>query len=171
MTLRSQTGKGSTFRVSFPAEKQKPTLPEMAAETPTSWKGSGAILLVDDEDNVRAMGKKMLEWMGFQVLTAKDGLEALQVYSEQGQHITLVLLDLTMPRLGGEETLRELRRLNPQVRVVLSSGYTETEIAQKIADKGLTGILEKTVQYCTDAKAASECALVIPHCQRCSLKR
>jgi signal transduction histidine kinase/CheY-like chemotaxis protein len=143
LTLRSQPGQGSTFRVSFPAEKQKAAIPETPVVTPTHWKGSGTILLVDDEDSVRATGKKLLEWLGFQVLTARDGLDALKVYSEKGQNITLVLLDLTMPRLGGEETLRELRRINPQVRVVLSSGYAESEIAPRFADKGLTGILEK----------------------------
>ncbi len=88
-------------------------------------------------------GARMLEQLGFRVLTAADGREALAVYRAHMDEITLVLLDLTMPHMDGEETFRELRRLDPEVRVVMSSGYTEQDVTSRFAGKGLAGFLQK----------------------------
>jgi two-component system cell cycle sensor histidine kinase/response regulator CckA len=85
----------------------------------------------------------MLSRLGFQVLLAADGREALEVYGEHRGEIVLVLLDLTMPRMNGEETFRELRRVNPAVQVVMSSGYTENDITSRFAGKGLAGFIHK----------------------------
>ena len=94
-----------------------------------AWQGIGIVLLVDDEDSVRTLGARMLERIGFQVLVASDGQEALELYQVRQGEIVLVLLDLTMPYMDGEETFQQLRRFDPQVRVVMTSGYTETEMA------------------------------------------
>lgn len=110
---------------------------------PGDWKGAGTILLVDDEESVRIMGIRMLERLGFGVLTAMDGREALDIYRERRAEIALVLLDLTMPDLDGEETFRELRQIDSRVCVVMSSGYTESEIAPRFAGRRLSGFLQK----------------------------
>ena len=108
-----------------------------------AWRGSGTVLVVDDEETVRTMAKKVLQRGGFTVLTAKDGQEALEVFRDRADEILLVLLDLTMPRLNGEETLQELRRIRPDVKTILSSGYDEQKVANRFAGKGLAGFVQK----------------------------
>jgi CheY-like chemotaxis protein len=99
--------------------------------------------LADDEETVRATGKQMLERMGFTVLTADDGREAVDVFREHADEIVCVLLDWTMPHLDGEQAFRELRRLDPKVNVILCSGYNEQDATQRFAGKGLAGFLQK----------------------------
>jgi len=101
------------------------------------------VLLVDDEATIRALGKDMLQSLGFRVLTACDGREALELFESNKGDITCVLLDLTMPRLDGEQAFRELRRLNPALKVIISSGYNEQEVTQKFVGKGLAGFIQK----------------------------
>ena len=101
------------------------------------------MLLVDDEDTVRALGQTMLERMGYTVYTASDGREGLDVIEQSQKRIDLVILDLTMPRMDGEETFRELRRIAPTIPVLMSSGYSEHEISARFAGKGLAGFIQK----------------------------
>ncbi|MFZ1641807.1 MAG: ATP-binding protein [Candidatus Contendobacter sp.] len=144
LKVYSEPGGGTTFKVLFPAAKQETTaVARLDAVNLADWKGAGTILLVDDEESVRILGVRMLERLGFQVLTAVDGREALEIYRARRGEIVLVLLDLTMPDLDGEETFRELRWLDPKVRVVMSSGYTESEITPRFAGQQLTGFLQK----------------------------
>ena len=104
------------------------------------------MLLVDDEEHVRKVAKRILERMGLSVLTATQGREAVAVYREHADEIACVLLDLTMPEMDGEEVFHELRRIRPDVCVVLASGYSEHEVAERFAGKGLAGFLEKPYQ-------------------------
>jgi PAS domain S-box-containing protein len=144
LKVYSEPGKGTTLKVLFPAVRREPPALAGAGEVrPVDWCGAGTILLVDDEESVRTLGSRMLERSGFQALTAADGREALEIYRARRGEIALVLLDLTMPDLDGEETFRELRRIDPDVRVVMSSGYTESEITPRFAGKRLTGFLQK----------------------------
>jgi CheY-like chemotaxis protein len=85
----------------------------------------------------------MLEHLGFTVLLASDGLQAVELYRERGKEIDMVLMDLTMPHMDGAEAFGELRRLNPAVRVVLASGYSHEDVASRFAGKGLDGVLQK----------------------------
>lgn len=103
----------------------------------------GTVLLVDDEDSVRTVGVRMLERIGFRTLVASDGRAALELYSARQEEIVLVLLDLTMPYMDGEEALQRLQRLNPQVRVVMTSGYSETEAVQRFTSQRQCGFLQK----------------------------
>ena len=119
------------------------------------------ILIVDDEETIRTLGVRMLASLGFTVLTAADGREALSVYAEHRDEITLVLLDLTMPHMDGEEAFRELRLLNPEVRVVMSSGYTENDITARFAGKGLVGFVPKP--YTLDLLRERLRAALTPH--------
>ena len=144
LKVYSEPGRGTTFKALFPAVQEERALTGRGGGAqPGGWKGAGTILLVDDEESVRLMGHRMLERVGFAVLTAVDGRKALEIYRERRDEIALVLLDLTMPDLDGEETFRELRRIDPRVRVVMSSGYTESEIAPRFAGKRLSGFLQK----------------------------
>jgi len=150
LKVYSEPGRGTTFKVLFPAVLEERVLAGRSQGMKTGgWKGAGTILLVDDEESVRVMGTRMLERIGFEVLTAVDGREALDIYRARQEEIALVLLDLTMPDLDGEEAFRELRRIDPQVCVVMSSGYTESEIAPRFAGKRLSGFLQKP--YTLDA--------------------
>lgn len=105
--------------------------------------GSGTILVVDDEKTVRTLAKNILEKVGFDVLLAPDGREAVEIFREHGDHIELVLLDMTMPRLDGKETFAQIRRMRESTRVILSSGYNEQEATSQFAGKGLSGFIQK----------------------------
>ncbi|MBT0663613.1 response regulator [Geobacter pelophilus] len=138
----SEPGKGSNFKILLQASEQPAELCGQDPAINDTWKGSGTVLLVDDEETVRDIGSEMLQELGFKVVTATDGQEALDIYASRPD-IVLVLLDLTMPHMDGEQCFRELRLLNPNVRVVISSGYSELEVTQKFAGKGLAGFVQK----------------------------
>jgi two-component system, cell cycle sensor histidine kinase and response regulator CckA len=106
------------------------------------WRGSGTVLLVDDEETVREIGSEMLKEFGFQVITAGDGQEGIDIFKVT-PGIAFVILDLTMPHLDGEQCFRELRKLTPGVKVIMTSGYNEHEVTQKFVGKGLAGFIQK----------------------------
>jgi PAS domain S-box-containing protein len=141
----SEVGKGTTFKLIFPAGLV--AAPAWPAEgEPEGWTGSGTILLVDDEESVRAVAEAHLRSMGFDVVHASDGLEALERFKAGRGTIRAVLMDLTMPHMDGTETFRELRRLDPQCPVVLTSGYNEQEAIQDFQGKGLAAFVQKPFQ-------------------------
>jgi PAS domain S-box-containing protein len=144
LKVYSEPGKGTTFKILFPTLEiiDRPSQPN-GDECEEDWRGRGTILLVDDEESLLALGARMLERMGFTVLTAADGAEALERYRERQSEIDLVLLDLTMPHMDGAQAFGELRRINPAIRVVLASGYSEDDVAARFAGKGLDGVLPK----------------------------
>ncbi len=143
----SEPGKGTTFKALFPAVDQpaEPILKKSGGIG--DWRGSGSVLLVDDEETVRVVAKSMLEEAGFEVLTAADGREAVEIFEKHAGEITLVLLDMTMPHMGGEEAFREIRRIRGDARVILSSGYNEQEITSRFSGKRLAGFIQKPYQY------------------------
>jgi CheY-like chemotaxis protein len=140
----SEVGQGTTFKVLLPAREwaQENRVPSAAHSVPP-LPGGGTVLLIDDDPEVREVGSQMLERLGFKVLTAAHGQEGLKVFQARGGEIDCVILDLTMPEMGGEEVFRELRRLRSDVRVILSSGYNEQEVTQRFAGKGLAGFIQK----------------------------
>ncbi len=144
LKVYSEPGKGTTVKVLLPAAKDQP-LGEggRRARGEAEWQGKGGVLLVDDEETIRALGRMMLERLGFEVFTARDGREAIETYERWKERIHLVLLDLTMPHMDGEEAFRELRRIAPEIPVILCSGYTVHEISARFAGKGMTGFLQK----------------------------
>ena len=144
LMVESEPGQGTSFTLMLPAlpAEAGARLPKTAEET-DDWQGQGTVLLVDDEETIRTLGGRMLERLGFEFLLAADGRQALQLYSQHRAEISLVLLDLTMPQMDGEETFRELRLLDPQVQVVLSSGYTEQDVASRFAGQNLAGFMQK----------------------------
>jgi len=98
---------------------------------------------VDDEELVLALGQRVLELCGYTVLMAEDGLQALEVYQAHRGEIGLVVLDVIMPQMGGMECLRRLRGLDPQVKVLISTGYTARGLAQELMAEGALGVVEK----------------------------
>lgn len=140
--VTSEPDRGSTFRVLFPA-CQAVAAPAPAASPSPAAQGRGTILVVDDEDFVRSLAQRMLQRLGFEVLTARDGCEGLQVYRTHRHDIAAVVLDLTMPGLDGVETMRELRRIDSDVPVLLSSGYGQVEGTERLAGQTFTGFVAK----------------------------
>jgi two-component system cell cycle sensor histidine kinase/response regulator CckA len=99
--------------------------------------------VVDDEPSVREVARMMLVASGYEVLTANDGVEALEVYRENRERVAVVLLDMTLPRMSGEQVFRELRRLDPQARVLLSSGYSAGEILARVDGASAADFIQK----------------------------
>ncbi len=148
MKVYSELGKGTSFKILFPAcLNDKSNVAQDAADQRNVSETGGLALLVDDEETLRDIGGKALQRLGFSVLNAGDGLEAVELYRQYGNEIDVVLLDLTMPHMDGVETFSELRRLNPKVRIVLTSGYNETDVAARFAGKGLSGVLQKPYKF------------------------
>jgi PAS domain S-box-containing protein len=139
----SEPGRGTTFKLLFPAIAEGSQEPEKSVDEVSIWRGTGLALVVDDEDTVRAVTAHILESLGFTPLTAPDGAEGVRVFREHADALRLVLLDLTMPHMNGEETFRELYRINPRVPVVLMSGFTEKDTIDRFAGKELAGFIQK----------------------------
>lgn len=141
--VSSEPGIGTTVRVLLPALDHLPGEMVQDVEVEAAQAQTGLILLIDDDPDVRDVSTEMLTLLGFRVLTAADGDEGLGVFRVQQAEIDCVILDLTMPRMGGEETFRELQRLRSDVRVILSSGYHEHELRQRFIGRGIAGFIQK----------------------------
>ncbi|MBL8798816.1 MAG: PAS domain S-box protein [Planctomycetia bacterium] len=139
---QSELTRGTTFDVFLPGSPQLVAAPPAAA--PDGIKGGNeTILLADDEQIVGRLGATILRRHGYRVLSAADGLEALEVFRQQRGGIDLVILDLSMPRLSGQETLRELRKLKPTVKVLISSGYSSEDEMRAVEREGVMGFVAK----------------------------
>ena len=139
ITVDSYPGAGTKFRVLFPVSSAR-ALPQPPPAQDV--RGSGTVLVVDDEEVVRKMTKFALQRLGFKVLTAVNGSDALRVYAEQHQAIDLVLLDMMMPVMGGEETLKRMLEIRPDAVVVAMSGFQEREAKQRFGS-GIMGFVQK----------------------------
>ncbi len=154
----STAGRGSTFKVLLPAGAVAYREPEREISR-QDLHGQGTLLIVDDEDIVLRTGKLALERYGYKVLLAANGLEALELFREVSGEVALVLLDMTMPVMSGEETLAELRRIRPDVRVVVCSGYNELEAVRRFSGAGVEAFIQKpytSAQLAEKVKAALE---------------
>jgi PAS domain S-box-containing protein len=142
--IRTEPGEGTSFRVLFPPVPGPARKEEEPAPKRSGWHGSGTILVVDDEEAVREVAERMLQDIGFRTVTAADGRQALDALARNGDEITGVLLDLSMPRMGGQETLHRLRVTHPDLPVVMMSGYTEEIVADQLGQSPTsTGFLQK----------------------------
>jgi PAS domain S-box-containing protein len=139
INVYSSPGSGSTFKVFLPASTESV---KTAVPKPAQYRGSGLVLVIDDDEAVsRALGK-LLELFGFSVIEARDGRRGVELYEQRAAEIVLVMVDMTMPEMNGEETFRELRSRS-DVPVILMSGYNEIEATRRFTAKGLAGFLPK----------------------------
>ncbi len=140
----SEPTNGTTFTVLFPRSEYSPPMTENDPEThDIDWHGTGTVLVIDDEPGVIRLATDMLERMGYEVIAAEDGRKGLEAFWEHEDALSLVLLDLTMPELSGEEVFREIKRIKPKIRVLISSGYSEDEVAAAFTGSSPDGFLQK----------------------------
>jgi CheY-like chemotaxis protein len=152
----SAPGQGSTFKVLLPATGEE-AVPRHPAPKSREPMGREAVLIVDDEEIVRHTAKAALERYGYHPGIATNGQDAIRIYAKRGQEIALVLLDLTMPGLTGEETAKELLRVNPDCNILLSSGYNESEATRNLGSIRICGFLQKPYTAATFAEKVRQC--------------
>jgi CheY-like chemotaxis protein len=141
INVYSQKGHGATFTIYLPASEKK-----VEKEKKTSsqlLKGTETILLVDDEEVVVNVSRMLLEALGYKVFMARSGQEALVVYEARKGEIDLVIMDMIMPGMGGENTIDILKTMNPDLKVILSSGYSLDGQATRIMERGCQGFIQK----------------------------
>jgi PAS domain S-box-containing protein len=139
----SEPGRGTSIKVLLPADRSELHYPQTTVETPFPGKRDTLVLVVDDDETVRLVTGAILERAGYRVVMASDGRDAVDIFKRRQDEIGIVLLDMTMPVMGGEESFRELRQINPRIPVVLSSGYNEQEATNRFVGKGLAGFVQK----------------------------
>lgn len=118
-------------------------MPTQVTTSIDDWHATGTILVIDDEDVIRQTLRMMLTMMGFTVLEAGNGEEGLATFQAQHEAITLVILDMTMPGMSGDEVFTALQKVSPNVQVLLSSGYSDVELKPRFEGRGLAGFLQK----------------------------
>jgi len=150
ITVESKPNEGSRFTIELPRHIESAGAPAHSAaltpeqSEPKTMEGSGeTVLVVEDEDQIRKLARRVLEQLGYSVLEAEDGVRGLTVYQAEQKRIAAVILDLTMPKKSGLEVLATLRRLNPKVRVILSSGYSAAAQKLDLAKLGVMAFLQK----------------------------
>ncbi len=155
--VESEKGKGTTFKIYLPATEKK--IEKTGKGLDPILQGTEMILMVNDEDLVLDVGEKFLRFMGYQVLTAKDGEEAIEIYRNHREKIDLVILDLVMPKMQGEKVFDRLREISPEVKILLASGYSLDGEASQVLERGANGFIQKPF----DMKQLSQSIRAILH--------
>jgi two-component system cell cycle sensor histidine kinase/response regulator CckA len=137
----SEEGEGTTFNIYLPASEKEVVKEKKSQEE--VLKGAETTLLVDDEDMIIEVGQGVIKKLGYKVLTAKSGKEAIEIYKKNHDRIDLVILDMIMPEMGGGETYDKLKEINPDIKVLLSSGYSIDGQATEILERGCNGFIQK----------------------------
>ena len=143
LKVYSELGRGTTFKLLFPAVRGAGEKVADAPADASAWRGHGTVLVADDEETMRSTVARMLRAFGIEPVLACDGREAVGIFRDTPDRFALVLLDLTMPHMDGEQAFAELRRLRPDVRVVLMSGFNAQEAMVRFTGKGLASFLQK----------------------------
>jgi two-component system cell cycle sensor histidine kinase/response regulator CckA len=141
INVDSKEGEGTTFNIFLPATEEK-----ISQEEPLPkelLKGAETLLIVDDEEMIIDTCKQLLEEMGYKVLIAKSGKDALEIYEKNKDEIDIVILDMIMPDMGGGETYDKLKEINPKIKVLLASGYSINGQASEILARGCNGFIQK----------------------------
>ncbi|MBN2712219.1 MAG: response regulator [Planctomycetes bacterium] len=142
ISVYSEIGHGTTFKIYLPWHCEAELNIEPGTEVPLQA-GNARVMVVDDEEIIRELASEMLRSVGYKVTTCSCGKEAISHYQDSWQHINLVILDMIMPDLGGRDVFVEMRKINPHVRALLSSGYSINGEAQEILDEGVLGFIQK----------------------------
>lgn len=141
INVYSREGEGTTFNIFLPASERKIVKEKMLQKE--ILKGTETVLFVDDEEMIIDVGRAVLEKLGYEVLTAKSGKEAIEIYKINPKKIDMVILDMVMPETGGGDTYEKLRDINPDIKVLLSSGYSIDGQAGEILSRGCDGFIQK----------------------------
>jgi CheY-like chemotaxis protein len=158
MTVESELGHGTTFTIYLPAS-DKPAI-QPADEEKRLFIGKGKILVMDDEEFIRGLANQMLSKIGYEVSVAHDGDQAIEMYGQaqnSGEPFDIVIMDLTIPGgMGGKEAIRKLKKLDPNVKALVSSGYSNDPIMSNFRDYGFQGVVKKPyrIQDMSDALRA-----------------
>ncbi len=145
ISVRSEPGQGTTFTVLLPVQREPQRVDRVSGHVTVDRdiQGAGTILVADDEEGVRSLVANVLQDAGYTVELAGDGAEAIERLRQLGESVRLVLLDLTMPILGGAQTAMELRRLQPDIPIIAMSGYGDIEVMQRFSEVGVSDFLPK----------------------------
>lgn len=143
LKVYSEEGRGSTFKLLLPCAEGVASALDLNGDSEGAWVGKGTVLVVDDEETVRSVAARLLESFGFKTILAQDGRDALDKFKLHQDSIRMVLMDLTMPHMDGEQAFRELRKMSPEVRVLLMSGFNEQDAINRFTGKGLAGFIQK----------------------------
>lgn len=145
--VKSKVGQGTVFRIYFPAELEDTGAGAEESRTADGeWRGYGTVLLADDEAAIRDIAKALLERFGFRVITASDGFETVDLYTENAGDITMLLMDLNMPRLNGLEATLRIRHINPKIPVLFMSGYPREQVMERFTRQPHTDFIKKPFQ-------------------------
>jgi PAS domain S-box-containing protein len=142
INVYSEIDQGTTFSIYLPASRKK-IQTEIERAVPTVAMGTGTILLIDDEEMIIKVGVELLQELGYEVLSARSGQEAIELYQKNADKIDLVIMDMIMPGMGGGETFDRLKKINRNIKVLLSSGYSINGQASKILERGCDGFIQK----------------------------
>jgi len=145
--VKSEVGRGTVFRIYFPVEEE--VADDAVADAPESdggWNGYGTVLIADDEEAIRDITTSLLERIGFRVITAADGLETVDLYTDHPEEISVLLMDINMPRLNGLEAALRIRHINPKVPVLFMSGYPREQVMDRFGKQPHTDFIKKPFQ-------------------------
>jgi two-component system cell cycle sensor histidine kinase/response regulator CckA len=143
IAVQSERGKGSTFTVILPAEQATETLLSVAESVTETARGEGLVLVVDDEVGIRSLIQHTLEELGYTILTAEHGAQALELFDRSSEEIVLVLLDLVMPVLDGGETAAAMQARKPDVPIVVMSGVGDEDALRNLGEIRIAGFVPK----------------------------
>jgi len=153
--VESAPGVGTTFRILLPAAAERPRPPRPQAR-PADAESCGTVLIIDDEEMVRRTAQMALQARGYRTLTAENGREGVEIFEREAARISAVILDMTMPVMTGEQALPLLKQVRQSVPVILSSGYTEADVAKRFGERALDGFIQKPYTAANLAKAVQE---------------
>ena len=142
--IDSTPGKGTQFTIFLPLVIKQGEVKKI--ETPVSGEKNDSILIIDDDDDVRAVLREMLEDLGYEVFSCKDGAEAVEYYKVNHGSLDIAIVDLSMPRMGGHECIKLFRQINPSARILVSTGYNMVSDTQSLIIKGIAGFIQKPFQ-------------------------
>lgn len=144
INVKSEPGRGTAFQVHIPLLRESiQHVPEKGSETRGVVVGKGHVLVVDDEEIIRGFCRELLTDSGYTVTECSDGLEAVEYFQKHHKKVDVAIVDMIMPRMSGVDCIREIRRIDPELRVILSTGYDFTNKTQHLISSGITGFLQK----------------------------
>ncbi len=141
ISVYSEKGLGTTFNIFLPISGKE--VIEEKRPSDDILEGTETVLIVDDDQMIIDVSKSLLQKMGYNVLVAREGKEALEIYKAYQQEIDLIILDMIMPNMAGSKTFDQLKEINPNIKVLLSSGYSIDGLATEILERGCNGFIQK----------------------------